>query len=168
MIYDHEKITGVRGMISVSGVKFTTSRAVAEKTVDLVLSKFGKKAIPCTTGTVPVYGGDFSSQDKVLREAMEQKPDGLSFETVQHIVNTYGSRFPEIFQYSAEDQAFGSKVVAHMPVTKAEVVHGVRKEMAQTLSDIVFRRTNLGTIGHPGAECPPNVCHAHGQRNEMG
>ncbi|GJL64967.1 MAG: hypothetical protein NPIRA04_36210 [Nitrospirales bacterium] len=38
-------------------------------------------------------------------------------------------------------------------MTKAEVVHGVRKEMAQTLSDVVFRRTGLGTIGYPGTEC---------------
>jgi glycerol-3-phosphate dehydrogenase len=94
-----------------------------------------------------------SSQDGILREAMKQKPNGLSSETVQHIVNTYGSRFSEIFQYCTEDKNFGSHVVAHMPVTKAEVVHGVRKEMAQTLSDVVFRRTELGTIGHPGTQC---------------
>ncbi len=153
MIYDHEKIAGIRGIISVSGVKFTTARAVAEKTINLVLSKFGEKPIPCTTGTVPVYGGNICCQDTVLREAMEQKPNDLSFETVHHIVNTYGSAFSEIFQYSGEDHNLSSRVVAHMPVTKAEVVHGVRKEMAQTLSDIIFRRTALGTTGHPGTEC---------------
>ena len=30
------------------------------------------------------------------------------------------------------------------------MIHGVRQEMAQKLSDIVFRRTDLGTAGHPG------------------
>ena len=35
-------------------------------------------------------------------------------------------------------------------VTKAEVVHAIREEMAQKLGDIVFRRTNLGTGGDPG------------------
>ena len=35
-------------------------------------------------------------------------------------------------------------------VTLAEVACAVRDEMAQTLSDIVFRRTELGTGGHPG------------------
>ena len=84
---------------------------------------------------------------------MEQKPNALSQEAVQHIVNTYGSRLREIFQYSEEDPILGTQVVAHMPVTKAEIVHGVRKEMAQTLSDAVFRRTELGAIGHPGTEC---------------
>lgn len=153
VIYDHEKTDGVRGMLSVSGVKFTTARAVAEKTIDLVLLKLGKKSVPCTTGTVPVYGGDISCQEDLLREAMEQKPNALSQEAVQHIVNTYGSRFREIFQYSGEDPILGTQVVAHMPVTKAEIIHGVRNEMAQTLSDVVFRRTELGAIGHPGTEC---------------
>ena len=34
---------------------------------------------------------------------------------------------------------------------KAEVVHGVRMEMAQRLTDVVLRRSDLGTGAHPGA-----------------
>jgi glycerol-3-phosphate dehydrogenase len=34
----------------------------------------------------------------------------------------------------------------------AEIVFILRHEMAQNLGDVVFRRTGLGTIGHPGAE----------------
>ena len=33
-----------------------------------------------------------------------------------------------------------------------EIEHAVRHEMARTLEDVVFRRTGLGTIGHPGRE----------------
>jgi glycerol-3-phosphate dehydrogenase len=36
------------------------------------------------------------------------------------------------------------------PVLKAEVVHAVREEMAQTLADVVLRRTDLGTGDYPG------------------
>jgi len=35
---------------------------------------------------------------------------------------------------------------------RAEVVHAVRAEMAVKLEDVVFRRTDLGTAGHPGSE----------------
>jgi glycerol-3-phosphate dehydrogenase len=35
---------------------------------------------------------------------------------------------------------------------KAEVLHAIREEMALTLADIVFRRTDLATGGHPGAD----------------
>ena len=34
----------------------------------------------------------------------------------------------------------------------AQVVHAVREEMALTLNDIIFRRTGLGTLGHPGKD----------------
>ncbi len=32
----------------------------------------------------------------------------------------------------------------------AEVIHGIREEMAQHVDDVVFRRTELGTAGFPG------------------
>ncbi|MEX2248494.1 MAG: glycerol-3-phosphate dehydrogenase C-terminal domain-containing protein, partial [Parvibaculum sp.] len=34
----------------------------------------------------------------------------------------------------------------------AQVVHAVRHEMARHLADVVFRRTGLGTLGHPGPD----------------
>ena len=34
---------------------------------------------------------------------------------------------------------------------KSEVIHAVREEMAQNLSDVVFRRTDLGTARLPQA-----------------
>ena len=37
-------------------------------------------------------------------------------------------------------------------VTKAEVVHSVRTEMAQRLEDIALRRTDMCMEGHPGDE----------------
>jgi glycerol-3-phosphate dehydrogenase len=37
-------------------------------------------------------------------------------------------------------------------VLKAEVVHAVREEMACRLKDVVMRRTDLGSLGHPGEE----------------
>ena len=39
-----------------------------------------------------------------------------------------------------------------MPVTRAEIVHAVRQEMAQTLSDVIRRRTELGAGGLPSME----------------
>jgi glycerol-3-phosphate dehydrogenase len=38
-------------------------------------------------------------------------------------------------------------------VIKAEVLHGIREEMAQKLGDVVMRRTQLGSTGHPGEPC---------------
>jgi glycerol-3-phosphate dehydrogenase len=35
-------------------------------------------------------------------------------------------------------------------VVRAEVRYAVREEMAQRLSDVIYRRTELGTAGAPG------------------
>ena len=35
---------------------------------------------------------------------------------------------------------------------RAEVIHAVREEMAVKMTDVVFRRTELGLFGHPGEE----------------
>ena len=36
---------------------------------------------------------------------------------------------------------------------EAEVGFAVREEMAVQLDDVIFRRTGLGTLGHPGRAC---------------
>jgi glycerol-3-phosphate dehydrogenase len=45
-----------------------------------------------------------------------------------------------------------ARTLGATPVLAAEVVHAVRREMAVTLGDVVFRRTDLCTAGHPGEE----------------
>ncbi len=42
------------------------------------------------------------------------------------------------------------RCLAGSHVTLAEVAYATRDEMVQTMSDVVFRRTELGTAGHPG------------------
>jgi glycerol-3-phosphate dehydrogenase len=44
------------------------------------------------------------------------------------------------------------RIVPGHPALQAEVVYGVRSEMAATLADVVVRRTRLGVAGYPGHE----------------
>ena len=43
-------------------------------------------------------------------------------------------------------------LVPGRPNVGAEVIHAIRNEMACTLADIVIRRSELGSMGHPGEE----------------
>jgi glycerol-3-phosphate dehydrogenase len=47
---------------------------------------------------------------------------------------------------------FGKPMQPSGSTIEEEVVHALRHEMACTLADVVFRRTGLGTVGHPGGE----------------
>ena len=47
-----------------------------------------------------------------------------------------------------------------------QIVHAVRHEMAQHLDDVIFRRTGLGTLGHPGVPVIKQVAEL--MRSELG
>jgi glycerol-3-phosphate dehydrogenase len=65
-----------------------------------------------------------------------------------------------------QDSKLGERIPGSTEVVKAEVVHAVRQESALHLEDVVWRRTDLGTLGHPGADAL-NVC-AEIMGNELG
>lgn len=49
--YDHKELDNVEGLVTITGGKATTCRAMAEKTVDIVCQKLGLN-IPCSTAEV--------------------------------------------------------------------------------------------------------------------
>lgn len=51
--FDHQSSDGINGLVTITGGKATTCRAMAEKTVDLVCQKLGLNTI-CTTKEVPL------------------------------------------------------------------------------------------------------------------
>ncbi|MBP2686198.1 MAG: glycerol-3-phosphate dehydrogenase [Deltaproteobacteria bacterium] len=141
---DHARSDGMEGIVSVQGVKYTTARAVAERTVDCIAKKLGVPGKTCRTGMTPIFGGDGSSSD----------PSGIFPETVlQHLARNYGSESSRILGYAAQRPELARTVAGSQEVLRAELLHGIREEMAQSLGDLVFRRTDLGTAGHPGREC---------------
>jgi len=152
-LHDHEQEDGIRGLISVMGVKYTTARGVAEKTVDCVLRKLGKGPVTCRTAVTPVYGGAVGCLEEFLCREMKGKAAGLSEQTLRHLIQTYGSEYREILRYSEREPGWGKPVTSDSPVIRAEVLHAAREEMAVKLSDVIFRRTGLGTGGYPGSIC---------------
>jgi glycerol-3-phosphate dehydrogenase len=51
--YDHKETDNVDGLVTITGGKATTLRAMAEKTADIVCGKFGM-TVPCSTKEVPL------------------------------------------------------------------------------------------------------------------
>ena len=149
-IRDHASEDGIEGLLSVIGVKYTTARSVAERTVDLVFKKLAMKSPRCKTAVTPVYGGAIGSMEEFLARAVATKPPYIDVEIARHMALTYGTAHKEIFRYCDSKSFRSERVVSHFPVIKAQVLHSVRAEMAQRLSDVVFRRTDLGTAGYPG------------------
>jgi glycerol-3-phosphate dehydrogenase len=149
-IRDHAAEDGIEGLLSVIGVKYTTARGVAERTVDRVFEKLGVKSPKCETAETPVHGGAIGSFKEFLARAIEKRPSRLSVESAQHLALTYGSACEDILRYCDSEPCGSEQIVCDSPVIKAEILHSVRAEMALKLSDVIFRRTDLGTAGYPG------------------
>jgi len=152
-IHDHSKKDRIDGLISVIGVKFTTARDVAEKVVSLAQKKLGVALLRSQTDKLPVVGGDIEGIDNFVRRAKAEVGQEVDSTVLQHLVQTYGSRFKDLLRYGQETPSWFERICQQAPVIKAEVIHAVREEMAQKLGDVIFRRTDLGTAGYPGDEC---------------
>jgi glycerol-3-phosphate dehydrogenase len=152
-IRDHASADGIPGLISVSGVKYTTARSVAEHAVDLIFMKLARKPVHCRTTEIPALGGDIDCFEAFAERALRRRPTFVSAETLTHLLQNYGSEYRSILRYCEDDPAWGELLSSDSPVIKAEALHGVRVEMAQKLTDVVFRRTELATAGYPGDAC---------------
>lgn len=144
-LYDHRQ-DGIQGMLSVTGVKYTTARDVAEKTVDWIGRATGKNLPRSTSSVTPVWGGEIQDFAAFLQDSMQQYSH-IHEADMRRLVYTYGSHYQQVLQNQADPSDQGRP---DLEVIQAEVLHSIRVEMAQTLSDVVFRRTELGSAGSPG------------------
>ncbi|MGH9857574.1 MAG: glycerol-3-phosphate dehydrogenase/oxidase, partial [Acidobacteriota bacterium] len=143
-ITNHADESGVEGLVSVLGVKYSTARDVAEKVVDLAGRKLGGRSKTCRTAATPVDGGEMDFFQAFKARQLEPAAT-VTPEVFEHLIRTYGSAYRRLLEYCDDDRELSAPVTSGSPVIGAEVLHGVRREMAQTLADVVFRRTELGT-----------------------
>lgn len=149
-IYDHLERDRVDGLISVIGVKYTTARDVACKTMNLVFKKLSRKAPQCLTAETPLHGGHIERFEDFMQEAINRNPHHLNSTVMKHLSYNYGSAYHDILDYRHENPELLKTIANSSEVLRAEVLHGVRQEMAQKLADVILRRTDLGTAGNPG------------------
>jgi len=148
-IVDHARDHGINNLITMIGVRYTTARREAQKAVDLAIKKLGKKTRSASTSTTPIFGGDINNFEEFISRGWASCPAELTSDAKRALLHKYGSKYAGVLKYLSENPAWVETVGAST-VTKAEVVHAIREEMAQKLGDVIFRRTELGTAGHPG------------------
>jgi glycerol-3-phosphate dehydrogenase len=149
-ILDHRDL-GMEGILSVTGVKYTSARLVAEKVVDKIFAAKTKTTPRSFTAVTPIHGGKIERFESFVRAEVDRKQSGLTESTVRQLIYNYGSAYPEVLKYLDRGGEYETSN-EDLAVLRAETLHGVRDEMAQKLSDVILRRTEVGTAGHPGNE----------------
>jgi glycerol-3-phosphate dehydrogenase len=148
-VIDHARSHKLDGLITLIGVRWTTARGVAEQVVNMAFRKMGKRPPKSRTAWTPLHGGRIDDFESLSKQALENRPPSLSPDVMQALVHNHGTEYRRILDYVGEDSSLG-ETVGTSHVLKAEVVHAVRNEMAQTLKDVALRRTDLATAGNPG------------------
>jgi glycerol-3-phosphate dehydrogenase len=159
-IVDHVS-EGITNLISVEGGKFTTSRSLAEKTVDLISRKLKIKSGKSISASNFLRGCEISDFRKFTDRMISENP-GLSVRQITFLVENYGTEASRIIQLM-ENNNHLSEVLNNDGETCAEVIYAIREEMAVTLSDILFRRTGIGTLGNPGIRIIEKVAETAAQ-----
>jgi glycerol-3-phosphate dehydrogenase len=145
-VLDHAPADGINGLMSVLGVKWTTARDVAERTLGTVRAKLGRPGAAAPVSIQPLPGGDMADVAAVVKEAVQA---GVSEAQAEHLVRHYGTRYRSVLRTGSGDPDLLNPLGEGTRVTGGEVLHAVREEMALTLADVVLRRTDLGSAGMP-------------------
>jgi glycerol-3-phosphate dehydrogenase len=148
-IIDHGPIDGREGLLSIKGVKYTTAPSIARKVVRLLNGDRWLGRPPAPVYQVPRPGMvDFG---RVIARL------GSAYADLRRLLSErYGAAWREVFALVAEQMAesegatFPPTVSEQPLLLVAEVRYFLREEMAATVADVVFRRSNLAA-----AECPP-------------
>ena len=148
LLIDHRIHDKLAGIISLIGVRYTTARRDAAKAVDLVVETLGIKAIPCNTAAKPVHGGDIEDLQGLLKSAYDTAVK-VPRASLEALVRNHGSGYGKVLSLVGEDPRL-ARPLGPSKVIAAEVVYAAREEMALKLSDVVERRTDLGSAGDPG------------------
>jgi len=117
----HKIIVSNSELITITGGKWTTFRRMAEDTINKAISIGKLPNVSCKTTVLQIHGS---------KESLHNA----------HHLNIYGSDQDSIQKLIIETPELGEKLHFRLPYTKAEIIWGIRKEMARTVDDILARR----------------------------
>lgn len=136
---DHAIRTDQPGMVTITGGKWTTYRAMAEECVDTAAELAGLPSRPCPTRGLRLHG---------FQEQSDEFGD----------LAVYGSDAAVIQKLMAAEPALADQLHPALSYRAAEVVWAVRSEMARTVADVLARRTRaLFLNARAATEMAPRV-----------
>jgi glycerol-3-phosphate dehydrogenase len=125
------------GMITITGGKLTTWRRMAKMTVDRLVESDAREAA-CRTHEIPL-GQAIDPEDL-------QRVAGVDDGAYAALAARYGHQAVDVLRIAAERPALAEPIVEGLPDLLAEAVHGVRREQARGIGDVLLRRTRLGLL----------------------
>ena len=128
------------GVLTVSGGKLTTYRAMAAEVVDAVQRALGRAPTRSATADVALPGGDAPDRAALAGTVARRLPDER---TAAHFAAAYGSRWEGAWAPAERDRTLAAPIAPGLPYLLTEVAHAASHEGARTLADVLVRRTHV-------------------------
>ena len=100
-----------------------------------------------TSGVISVTGGKLTTYRSMAAEIVDLVQKSLGQQRERAATDTTelpgANRVKEIGQLQHDEESLSPPLVEALPYTGAHLIYGVKAEMAQTLSDLLIRRTHL-------------------------
>ncbi|MDB5654746.1 MAG: hypothetical protein JWQ94_2359 [Tardiphaga sp.] len=144
---NHKIDIAADGLVTVVGGKLTTSRHMAEETIDAAQKVIGKKA-RCQTKSAYLLGAPgYDSQAIVASGGMQA-----------HLGERYGTEARFVSDILQADPKLSAPIVEGLPHSEAEVVYAIRHEMAGSIDDVLSRRMRARLMARDAsAQAAPRV-----------
>ena len=147
---EEEILVSASGLVTIAGGKLTTFRIIAGKVVDRAVAGLRARGTtrpigPSRTADLPLPGG-IQAPALLAQHAISNDGHGLAPAVVQHLAQRYGERMDGVLGMIGGDRSLGGPIVPSLPDPRAEVVAAVDREWAQTLEDVLRRRTQVGLL----------------------
>lgn len=143
-LIDHEKMDGVRGLVSIVGGKLTTYRLMAEKVTDWVAAKLEVHETCCTA--------EESLYDEIATEVWDKARQLLGTAAADKMMERLNEQASLVIEAIAHQPLLGQFVCECEMVTQAEVLHALQDPCVHSLDDL-RRQTRLGMGSCQGAYC---------------
>lgn len=149
-LVDSAKRHGVEGLVTLIGVRHTMARGDAARALDIVDRKLGRRGSVPDSAHEPLVGGDFAVFDELVRDVQDALTGEDSQGLAHELAALYGTRSLPLVERGRADGTLSR--IAGSDIVGAQIAEAIENEMAQTLADVVFRRTPLAAGGNPGKE----------------
>lgn len=155
---EHEIWSTHSGLVTITGGKLTTYRAMAQELVDRVGERLKHEfgilpARPCVTARTPLIAGDGAAN-----------VDGFPADVISHLQHAHGPQFGRVLEVARRNARLAERMVADLPYIWAEVPYAIEQEMALSIGDILSRRTHiLNESVDNGMEAAPHVAAMLGE-----
>ncbi len=128
----HTVMTSREGVVTVTGGKLTTYRKMAQDTVDAAVRVLGEspRHRRCVTRSLRLLGATTRTRDPVAQAQPQAR-----------LLGRYGTEMAAVEMLADERPELRGPLVEGLPYTGAELLYAAREEMAQTLDDVLSRRT---------------------------